>query len=425
MRLLDVQAWGELAQSLRRHPWRTSLTGLGVAWGMLMLVVMLAFGRGLHEGVMRSLGEYTAQTVWIWPERTSLAHAGRGPGRTLSIRIDDLSALEHGLAGLAALSPRNHLGRDDDAPVAVTQGERHGSFAVSGEDFDMTTMRAIEVDRGRWMNPLDVAERRKIAFIGAKVHAQLFGPDEPAVGQAIEIGGVEFTVGGVFRLRRKGSNAERQEHGIIVPWTTLAQTFGPRDRVSSVAMLADARSDPRDLATAAQALLGRRHQVHPDDRVAFDTWSTYEDAHRFETLFSGLELLVWIVGGFTLFAAALGVGNVMLVAVRERTAEIGLRKALGCTRADVVGEVVLEAMVLTVSAGALGLLAAVTFVETASGILCALPPEQRVSMLASPHVDLPIALAGLGLLCAAGLAASYVPAKAAANIQPATALQTE
>ncbi|MEM9454524.1 MAG: ABC transporter permease [Myxococcota bacterium] len=422
MRLFDRESWAEVAQSLRRHRVRTLLTAFGVAWGMFMLVVMLAFGRGLQAGVLGTLGDYTANSVWIWPGRTNLAHAGHGPGRRVSIDIEDLEPLSR-LEGLVALSPRTDPPRPDRR-ITARRGSHHGSFRLSGEDFDLIRMRPLALDEGRLLNPRDIAKQRKVAALGAQVHEQLFDDHESAVGETIEVSGIEFTIIGVYHARQRGGE-EQQDSTIIIPWTTLAHSFGPRDRVGSVALLAEPGSNPELLANEARRLLARRHQVHPDDDMAYEMWSSYRDTRRFLDLFRAIEVLIWIVGGFTLFAGAMGVGNVTLISVRERTREIGVRKALGATTGAIVTQVVLEAMTLTLIAGYLGMVVGVGLIDVVGGLLAAMPADQRPAGLAPPVVDPMTAGLGLAVLCVVGLVASAMPAKAAAAVEPALALQTE
>jgi putative ABC transport system permease protein len=422
MRVLDGETWAEIVQTLKRNHVRTLLTAFGVAWGMFMLVVMLAFGRGLQVGVLATLGDYTAHSVWIFPGRTTLAHAGHGPGRPVTIDIEDLEHLSR-LEGLVALSPRTDPPTPDQR-ITARRGSRHGQFRLSGEDFDLVRMRPLSLDEGRLLNPHDITEQRKVAALGAQVHEQLFGPHESAVGETIEIAGVEFTIIGVYHARQR-EGEEEQDSTIIIPWTTLAQSFGPRDRVGSVSLLAEPGSNPELLAIEARRLLARRHQVHPDDDIAYEMWSSYRETQRFLDLFRALEVLIWIVGSFTLFAGAMGVGNVMLISVRERTREIGVRKALGATSGAIVTQIVLEAMTLTLVAGYLGMIAGVGLIDVVGGLLEAMPADQRPGGLAPPVVDPMTAVIGLAVLCVVGLIGSAMPAKAAAAVQPALALQTD
>jgi len=420
----DLETWREVAQSLARRRVRTLLTAWGVAWGMFMLIVALACGHAFGRGVMNSLGEYSNETAWIWAERTTMAHAGHPPGRGLSIRRSDLAALESSVPGLAALSPRNHLGDDEEAPVSVRRGDRHGSFAVTGEDFDVRKMRPIVVEHGRFMNPLDVAQQRKIAFLGRSAAERLFtGTPEP--GATITLQGVEFLVGGVFRLSHGGRSAEQQENAIIIPWTTLAQTFGPFDRISAVALLAEPHTDPAAMAGAARRILRRRHDVHPRDEMAFGEWSPYRDAQRFLALFTAIDVLLWVVGVFTVLAGTLGVGNIMLVSVRERLAEIGVRKAVGATTGNIVGQFAREAIVLVLAAGGVGIGLGIAVIGAIRRYIEGLPLDERPEVFLPPEVELSTAVLGLGALCFAALVASLLPARAAAAVRPARVLQTE
>lgn len=425
MKLLDLETWQELGQSLARHPTRTLLTGAGVCWGMFLLVVMVAFGRGLQHGVMKGLSEYATQAVWIWPERTTMAHEGQLPGRRLTIHPRDLEGLRRDVPGIAAMSPRNSAGSDDETPVAVHRGARRGSFVVTGEGDEVISIRPMRVDEGRFISPLDVVHARKVAFLGSQVRRRLFEPDEDPIGASIVVRGVELVVAGVFHLERTGEDAAEQENGIILPWTTVAKVYGPRDRLGAVAILARDGVDPLEVELGARRWLARRYGVHPEDHTAFDGWNPRAEVVEMQALFGGIEVLLWAVGACTLLAGAFGAGNVVMVAVRERTAEIGLRKALGATNGDVVSQIVLESVGLTLVSGYLGLVLGVFATRAVGVVLAALPEDDRPSMAFTPVVDADVTLLGLAVLVFAGLVASWLPARAGASIAPAHALQRE
>lgn len=407
----------EVTQTAVRNPLRTGLTALGVFWGTFMLVLMLGFGASLEHGVMRTMGGYATNAVYMWGRRTALPWAGQQPGRRIAFRNADREALE-ALPGVELATPRQQLGGYRDG-TAVRRGDHTGAFQVMGDTTAFARVQNVVFTDGRWINPLDDAEGRKVAVIGREVERVLF-PEGDAVGGWFQIRGVAFRVVGVFRARQGGERADSQESSIHIPLATFQHVFHTGDRVGWYALLARPGVSAEAVQDDALALMRRRHGVAPSDRQAMGSRNAEKEYLRMRNLFAGIRWLVWVVGAATLATGVVGVSNILLIVVRERTSEIGLRRALGATPASIVRLILLEALVLTTVSGAAGLTAGIALVE-----FLALRIGPNHPDLGQPSVDVGAAVAAWVLLIVAGLGAGWLPARRALSVDPVVALRTE
>ncbi len=408
----------EVTQVAVRNPMRTGLTALGVFWGTFMLVLMLGFGTSLERGVMRSMGGYATNAVYMWGQGTALPYAGQAPGRRIVFRNGDRALLE-GLPGVALATPRLQLGGYRDG-TPVRHGDHTGAFQVMGDTADFAAVQNVRFLSGRFLNPLDEVDQRKVAVIGREVERVLFPDGGSALGAWIEVRGVAFRVVGVFRAQVSGEMADRQESSLHIPLSTFQHVFHTGDRVGWFALLAAPDASGEEVQEEALVAMRRRHGVHPDDRQAIGSRNAEKEFAKLQNLFGGIRWLVWVVGAATLASGVVGVSNILLIVVRERTSEIGLRRALGATPASIVRLVLLEALVLTTVSGYAGLVAGVVLIE---GLALQIGPNHPD--LGQPSVDVGAALGAVGLLAVAGLLAGWLPARRALSVDPVTALRTE
>jgi putative ABC transport system permease protein len=318
-----------------------------------------------------------------------------------------------------ALAPRNQLGGYRDG-TPVTRGSEVGAFSVMGDMPDIRNIATMTFDAGRFIDPLDVRDYRKVAVIGRQVWTTLFPDGEDPLGQSIAIRGVYFQVIGMFHSERGDDEGDRVEQTIHVPFTTFQRAFHVGDRVQWFAVLADDDVSGAEVETRVKAVLADRHDVHPDDASSLGSFNAEEEYSRIRALFRGIRGLTWIVGTATLLSGAVGVSNVLLIVVRERTKELGLRRAIGATPARVVTMVLREAIVMTGVAGMLGLVAGVGLVAMA-GVLVG--PDNP--SFGEPQIAPSQAIVAAVVLALSGVVAGLLPARRAVAITPVDALRSE
>ena len=416
--LLDLEPWQEIVQSMRRSPWRTLLTSGGVFWGMLMLVLMLGFGQGMEISLTKKMWGSAKNIAWVYGRQTSMPYAGFQPGRRIVFTNSDANVIG-ALPEVKAVAPRIQLGGWRSGNI-VKHANRQASLNVMGEVPDYLEVSTLQMVEGRFINPLDLQHERKVAVIGSQVITEIYDPNDAVLGSELNINGVIFTVVGHYTVPGSGERAARSASFIHVPLTTFQKVYHMGDKVGWMNVAGHDEVPATVLGEQIRATLGRIHNIHPGDNRAIGSGNSQEEYNRLTKLFTGVRAFVWFVGLAMLLSGIIGVSNILLIAVRERTPEIGLRRALGASRIQVILHILREALVLTSAAGYLGLLLGVAFLQVARSYV-----GYDHAVLGPPGIDLPTALLALTVLTLAGLLAGVLPAQKAASIEPVVALRTE
>lgn len=420
--MFDRDKWQEIFHAMAMNPLRTVLTGLGVLWGIFMLLILLGVGEGLKRGVSADFGSFATNSLYVWTQGTSMSYMGLPKGRRFDMNNEDVQALADNIEGIKVVAPRNQLGGYRGSNL-VSRGKYNGSYEVYGDIPEVLKIMPREMINGRFLNQLDLNDKRKVAVIGKRVREVLFDADEDPIGDYIKINGVYFKVVGVFDIAFSGSNSETELEKIYIPFSTFQNAFNTPNIVGWLSILAADGVSVADLEPQVIRFLGSRHKVHPEDRRAFGYWNAEENIEKMNSLFTGINALIWLVGVGTLLAGVIGVSNIMLVVVKERTREIGVRKALGATPFSVVSQVVLESIILTALAGAAGLLIGVGSVELLDYMVS--QPGAEAEMFAHPSVNLEAAVTALLVLVGAGAFAGLLPSSRAARVNPIIALRSQ
>ena len=419
--IFDRDHWHEILVSLARNKVRTALTAFGVFWGLFMLMAMLGSGNGLANGIETMFKGTATNSFFLWARRTTEPYRGLPAGRRIRMDNADFQALLQQVPEAATIAPRNQLGGYRTGNT-VRRGTEAGAFSVMGDYPAIRRVQAMRILDGRFLNRLDLDQRRKVAVIGTRVREVLFQRGEEPVGDSIQINGVYFTVVGVFDTYQTGEQGDRDDQTIYVPFTTFQHAFNFGDRIGWMAITSRDGIPASQVEQKVLRILKARHKVAPEDDRAFGHWNLEEEFNRIHNLMVGINTLVWVVGIGTLAAGVIGVSNIMLIIVRERTKEIGVRRAIGASPAAVTGQIVLEAVLLTAVAGAVGLMLGVALLEGVNTLLAA---GGSSPMFSRPGVDLSTAVRALGILVAAGVLAGLMPAWRALQIQPVEALRAE
>jgi len=418
--MLDIDKWKEVWATLKSNPLRTFLTAFGVFWGILMLMLMLQFGSSFQAGIQRQMQGLATNMLFIWGQSTSESFDGLPPGRAVKFNTDDIAPLRK-LPAVEYLAPRLQLGGWGNNFI-VSYDSKNGTFPVFGDYPDLQHIIAFQYAAGRFINERDIVEQRKVAVIGMTVRDQLYGADVDPIGTYIKISGVYFEVVGVTKTLRSGQQGDRDAQTLYVPFTTLKNAFNQGDRVGFFAMTAKTGSNGVELERQVREALYHHHRVAPTDKLAVGSFNMFETFAGIQSMLSVIALLAWTVGGATLLAGVVGVSNIMLITVKERTKEIGVRKALGASPASIVSMVMKESIVLTATAGLLGVAFAVAIMAGADYFLTVVVTD---SPFGPPNVALRTVLTAIAVLIGAGALGGIMPAAHAASIKPIEALRTE
>ena len=410
--MLDIDTWQEILDTVRKNKMRTLLTAFSVAWGILMLVVLLGSGQGLAHGVEYGFRDDATNSIWMRSGQTSMPYRGLRPGRMVQFTNEDHKDIVQNLPGVEHITSRFFIrGNLTVAYKGVTS-----SFNVRSVHPDHQYLEKTIVTEGRFINPLDLQEFRKVAVIGDRVKAQLF-KEQPALGEYIEVNSIPFRVVGVFT----DEGGEGEMETIYLPIATAQKAFNGANRVGMIMMTVGDASveESKAIATDLRNRIAERHDFDPTDQRAVFISNAVESFQRFVNLMGSIRMFVWVIGIGTLLAGVVGISNIMMIAVKERTKEIGIRKALGATPWSVMNLVLQEAVLVTAVAGYFGLVAGVAVLELMGrGI-------QGSDMFRNPEVDFGVAVSATVLLVLAGAVAGFFPARRAASVRPVEALREE
>ena len=417
--ILDRDNWFEIWAVLRANKLRTALTAFGVAWGIFMLIVMLGFGSAMQSGTKRNMAGMATNMMFCWGQTTTLAYEGMKPGRLIQFKTDDIELLRH-LPGVDAVAPRAQLGGWMSGFNVIYDGKT-GSFNVFGDLPAFSRIVAFQYIAGRFINQADNEESRKVAVIGQAVMDELYEPGVNPLGTYIKISGVFYEVVGVIKTSRGGQQGDRDAHSIYVPFTTLRKSFHMGDRVGFFALTAAPGTDGEEFEKQVRTALSKAHKIDPDDHLAIGSFNLFVLFSKFDAVFFWLWAISWIVGGLTLAAGVIGVSNIMLIAVKERTKEFGVRKALGATPASVIQMVLMETVALTTVAGLVGIAFGCAVLFAADSALA----NVTNSPFGPPTVGLETVAQALAVLVGCAALAGLIPAFHAASIKPIEALRSE
>jgi putative ABC transport system permease protein len=406
----------EILYTLRQNKLRTALTAFGVFWGIFMLILLLGAGRGMQNGVYDDFGSDVMDFIVVYTGTTSVAYNGRGVGRYIELTKDDITSIQQKIPGVRFSSAENKRNG-----ISLVYEKKTGNFDVHGVPDDYFKIKeSIPFNFGRKVNSLDDQQIRKITVIGTVVSERLFGKDIDPVGKNIRVNGVVMKVVGVFYDK---SNRGRDSERIYIPQTTFQKLFGTSDKVGSIWLRPLEGMDGFKFEESVIQLLKQRHQVSPEDRRAIRSFNMAEPAKMVNGLFLAINGFIWFVGLGTLMAGIVGVSNIMIITVKERTREIGIRKALGATPIGIVSTLLMESILVTAIAGYAGLALGVGLLELVSFALNS--AGAKLPFFQNPEVNFQVAITAIILLVVAGALAGLMPALKAARIMPIEAMRAD
>ena len=409
-----IEAAQDILEDLVRNPVRTGLTAASVAWGTFMLVLLLGLSQGLQNSVRWQFRDDATNSIWVYPNKTSRPYNGHAEGRAVQFEdrdLDLIGALPHVDKLTGRFYPPGRGG-------VIRWGDRQANFGVRSVHPDHQFLENTRIVAGRYLDALDLEQRRKVVVIGREVASFLFRgrPDDRILGERVDIAGTMYQVIGIFE--DEGGEEEMSE--VYVPLTTAQVVYRGGDTIHQIMFtIGDATlAQSEALSEEVRRTLAKAHDAHPEDRKAIRVRDNVEDFQRLSRVFDLLAAFTWVVGVGTVMAAIVGVSNIMLVSVRERTHEIGLRKALGATPWRIVAGIVRESVLLTAVSGYTGVVLGVAAVELVGAVMA------ENETLRDPQVPLSVALTAVGVLTVAGAVAGFVPAWQAATVRPIEALRS-
>ncbi len=417
--LFDGNTWQEIFQSIRKNKLRTFLTMIGVFVGIYIYIGLSGASKGLDNGFERQFETIAKNSLFAWGQRTSIPYAGFKTGRQIQLKLGDVEVLYNRVPEIETIAPRNVKGIFGSNPGIITRGLKSGNYAVYGDFPDFADIATKKIyDGGRFINDEDIEQARKVCVIGERTQKELFEEDEDPIGGYIRIDNIYFQVVGVHKFTPGGGF--ESDSDIYIPFATFKKLYNTGDNVSWLTIAAYDDADVVKVEEDIKATLRSIHNVSPKDERAFGSFNLGEIFNKIMGFSSGMTFLSLIVGIACILAGVIGIGNILLISVKERTKELGVRRALGATPSEVRNQIIIEALTLTLLAGIIGII----FGALTLKIIDALTKGGDFPY-ANPTVPIPYVIGSLLLMVVLGVLIGLIPAQRAVSIRPIDALREE
>ncbi len=407
--MFDLDKWQEILGTIKKNKLRTFLTAFSVSWGIFILIILLAAGQGLKNGVQAQFASDAKNYVSISGEQTSMAYNGYKPGRRIQLTNSDFYTIKNNLAGAENFSADYYSWGNQ----ITSYHNEHASFPIRAVAPAQCFIENAKIIEGRFINENDISEYRKVCSVGKPVKEVLFKNESP-IGKYIEIAATKYKVVGVFNDAGRGDNDR-----IYIPLVTAQRANNGKDFVNSLWFTTgdlDVEGS-ESLIQLARNMLAKKHHFDPLDLSAVGVYNNNAEYKRIMQMLDAIKIFVFIIGVFTLVAGVVGVSNIMMIIVKERTKEIGVRKALGASPWSIVSLIIQESVFITSIAGYLGLLLGIGVVELIKQV------GVESDFFKNPEVDFKIAIVSVGLIILAGALAGFFPALKASRVEPINALR--
>lgn len=408
--MFDKDKWLEIFSTLRKNKMRTVLTSFSVAWGIFILIILLGSGNGLQNGVTSQFERDATNSLWIYRGETSMPYRGLSSGRRIKFTNEDYEATKRDHPEVQDISSRLSIWRQRN----LSYKNEYGDFDITSVHKGTKVLENVDIISGRYISDIDVKKSRKVTCISVIVRDALFKDEDP-IGKYMKINNIPFLVVGVYE-----DVNERDNQRVYIPISTGQKVFTGDTEIHNLAVTIPPEMMDQSIRVEQEIRekFAKRHTFHPEDKRAIYINNNLDEFKKFQGLFAGIRAFVWIIGIGTIISGIVGVSNIMIIVVKERTKEIGIRKALGATPKSVIGLIMMESVFITGLAGYFGLVAGV-------GLLELLSPHMQSDFFSNPNVDLRIAIGATLLLIFSGTLAGLIPARRAAAIKPIEALREE
>ena len=416
--IFDRDTWQEIFDSIKKSKLRTAITIIGVLWGIFLFITLQGASRGMENGFDKAFSTLATNSIFLWGDRTGIPYKGFQRGKRIRLKIQDVEAIEKFVPEVAFVAPRNVSGIFGGQQATVKRNTNSKTYSIFGDYPVLDKVAKVNLNEGRFLNLNDIKYEKKVCIIGEQIVDDLFEKDEKVIGNYVLINGSYFNIVGVFR--RSQGVAFEGDNSIYIPFTTFRKMYNTGDRISWMIIAAYPDADIVEVEKNVKDVLRKRHNVAPEDERAFGSFNFGEMFEKTMGFVKGIKFLTWFVGIATLIAGVIAIASILLITVKERTQEIGIRRAIGATPKAIKEQIILESVFLTLLAGVLGLI-------FSGGVLYIINSmTQDIDFpFTNPTVSVPIALGAIFVLVALGTLIGLIPAQRAVSIKPIEALRDE
>lgn len=410
--LFDKDTWQEVYDSMTRNKMRTAITMIGVWWGILLLIALLGAARGMENSFNKLFGDFATNSVFVWSQSTSKPFKGFQENRFIQLKLSHVKKIKENVEGIEFIVPRNQ------SSALIVRNMLSGSFGVNGDYPTLDKVQKKKMIRGRFINQNDINEKKKVAVISEDLYKQFFEKEENPIGELLRLNGGNYKVVGVYQAENMNIGPGSDIH---IPFSTFQQVYNQGENIGWMMITGKPNYDIRQIEEDAKLLLRNLNKVHPLDRRAFGSFNLGKEFAKITSFLKGMQFLTWFVGIATLIAGVFAIGNILLIAVKERTKEIGVRRALGATPFEIKRQIVVEAVFLAAVAGLIGII-------TGGWILIAMNHawgQGDEATLINASVSIAVVFIALIIVVALGTLIGLIPAFKATSVKPIEALREE
>lgn len=416
--LIDIDSWSEIVDALSKNRLRSFLTAFGIFWGIFMLVLLMGGGRGLESMLGEVFAGFASNSGFMATAQTSMPHKGFREGRQWNLELRDIDRVRNAVPEVDILTPTNTRWG-----ITAVRDDKSLSVSITGIYPDYLRVSNPRLKAGRAINDTDIAQERKVCIIGSRIAEELFPGEDNICGQRIRIDGIYYTVIGLSGRTGNGISINGNALTTVeVPFTTLERAYGLGNRITLLTYTARQGYQISDVQDKIEAVVKRAHSIHPDDPQAVIKVNAEAMFTLVDNLFTGISILVWMIGLGTLLSGAIGVSNIMMVTVKERTTEIGIRRAIGATPADILRQILSESMMLTLLAGMSGITLSVLILQVVETAVNSMPDSTATS---SFQISFWLAVGAAVIIALLGILAGLAPALRAMHIRPVEAMRSD
>ena len=410
--LFDRDTWQEVYDSMSKNKLRTGITMVGVWWGILLLIALLGAAKGMENSFNRIFGDFATNSVFVWGQSTSMPFKGFQEGKRVRLKLSHVDKIKDNIAGIEFVVPRNRN------QALVVRNFLSGNFSVNGDYPLLDQIQKKKMIEGRFINQNDINLNKKVAVISEDIYKQLFEKDENPIGAYVQMNSINFTVIGVFQNGNVNMGPSSDVH---IPFTTFQQIYNQGDNIGWMVITGKPEYNIKQIEADTKLLLRNLNKIHPRDKRAFGSFNLGKEFAKVTGFLTGMQFLTWFVGIATLIAGVFAIGNILLITVKERTKEIGVRRALGATPFEIKRQIVVEAVFLTIMSGLLGIISGgwiLIFIDRAWG-------QGDDATLVNASVSISVVFIALIILVILGTLIGLIPAFKATSVKPIEALREE
>lgn len=410
--LFEIDTWQEVYDSMSKNKLRTGITMVGVWWGILLLIALLGAAKGMENSFNRIFGDFATNSVFVWGQSTSMPFKGFQEGKRVRLKLSHVDKIKDNIVGIEFVVPRNRN------QALVVRNFLSGNFSVNGDYPLLDQIQKKKMIEGRFINQNDINLNKKVAVISEDIYKQLFEKDENPIGAYVQMNSINFTIIGVFQNGNVNMGPSSDVH---IPFTTFQQIYNQGDNIGWMVITGKPEYNIKQIEADTKLLLRNLNKIHPRDKRAFGSFNLGKEFAKVTGFLTGMQFLTWFVGIATLIAGVFAIGNILLITVKERTKEIGVRRALGATPFEIKRQIVVEAVFLTIMSGLLGIISGgwiLIFIDRAWG-------QGDDATLVNASVSISVVFIALIILVILGTLIGLIPAFKATSVKPIEALREE